>query len=452
MAFGKGQRQPDRKRNAPISQRRQGTKKTRKQGREHWQSEQERLGQPSREEQEDRDYDEDYDNDNDDDDDDNEDYDDESEDSDEEFDDGYDEEDGKALRKMQLGMEEKQSLGMDFVKEEEVRVAIKVAYVLEFDSPDESEWKPVVTLLRKRWGVSRRLIQKVFKGCRAGSANPEKRQKGGGRKPKLEKDNAGLIAGVAALNGSASPKMATEICNAVNPPELKVCRNTFMRTIEAYTDCESVAILRRKTGSKDPESDWAKARVVIANQMLAQVKLGKEIDDNLVSLSAAFEDVEKNNAPPPIFPDGVLFCDENHSVASLGGAGHESSFSRRQHRVAVDPDTGELKRVADGGVVPKRKFRVVPKYSTEARGCYGACCPVIDGVEKAQFIETFDYTEKKLISLKAYKILMQKEMAYRRKMKSQGWRNYNGANPYLERYGNDWEAHLKESPALRKYK
>jgi hypothetical protein len=94
----------------------------------------------------------------------------------------------------------------------------------------------------------------------------------------------------------------------------------------------------------------------------------------------------------------------------------------------------------------------MPKYSTEARGCYGACCPVIDGVEKAQFIETFDYTEKKLISLKAYKILMQKEMAYRRKMKSQGWRNYNGANPYLERYGDDWEAHLKESPALRKYK
>jgi hypothetical protein len=72
------------------------------------------------------------------------------------------------------------------------------------------------------------------------------------------------------------------------------------------------------------------------------------------------------------------------------------------------------------------------KYSTEARGCYGACCPVIDGIEKAQFIETFDYTKKKLISLKAYKILMQKEMAYHCKMKSQGWSNHNGANPYLE--------------------
>ena len=41
-----------------------------------------------------------------------------------------------------------------------------------------------------------------------------------------------------------------------------------------------------------------------------------------------------------------------------------------------------LPKKQTGGVVPKRKFRVVAKYSTEARGCYGACCPVIDGVEK----------------------------------------------------------------------
>ena len=93
------------------------------------------------------------------------------------------------------------------------------------------------------------------------------------------------------------------------------------------------------------------------------------------------------------------------------------------------------------------------KYSTEARGCYGACCPIIDGVEQAQFIESFDYTEKKLISAKAYKILMQKEMTYRCNVKSQGWKNYNSENPYLEQYGEEhWEAHLKDSPALQKYK
>ena len=40
--------------------------------------------------------------------------------------------------------------------------------------------------------------------------------KGAGWKFKLDPDNPGLIAGASALNGSTSPKMATEICNAVN--------------------------------------------------------------------------------------------------------------------------------------------------------------------------------------------------------------------------------------------
>jgi hypothetical protein len=58
---------------------------------------------------------------------------------------------------------------------------------------------------------------------------------GGGRKPKLAQDNAGLIAGAAALNGLASPKMATDICNAVNAQQnLKICTNTFMRTLKMY--------------------------------------------------------------------------------------------------------------------------------------------------------------------------------------------------------------------------
>ena len=75
--------------------------------------------------------------------------------------------------------------------------------------------------------------------------------KGAGRKCKLEADNPGLIAGAAALNGSTSPKMATEICNAVNqlkfPEEFeekyKICRNTFMATLSTYTDFESHTIL-----------------------------------------------------------------------------------------------------------------------------------------------------------------------------------------------------------------
>jgi hypothetical protein len=381
--------------------------------------------------------------------------DDSEEDEDEEdLDDEYNDEESP------LTMEEKKLMGIDFVSQEEIRIAVKVAYVREFHSPDECDWQTIVTTLNERLGVSRKLIHRVFRKCRDGVENPEKQKKGAGRKHRLDADNEGLIAGAAALNGSASPKMATEICNAVNKaafPELfetdyKVCRNTFMSMLKAHTDFDSVAILRRKTGSKDPTSKWAIARATIASQMLEQIELGKKIDNGDITQLEAFENVEKNDVPPPIFPDAVIHVDENHCISSIGGAGHEGSFSRRQHRVAVDPQTGKLLRKARGGVVPSRKYRVVAKYTEEARGCYGVCKPVIDGREQGQFIKSFNYTAKKLVSLKAYKKLMRKEMTYRRGMKSGAWKNFNGENPYEERYGDNWEEELKKAPSMKKYR
>jgi hypothetical protein len=91
----------------------------------------------------------------------------------------------------------------------------------------------------------------------------------------------------------------------------------------------------------------------------------------------------------------------------------------------------------------------VAKYSTEARGCYGVCNPVINGEAKGQFIKTFDYTQSTLLSLKKYNAKVKEELAYRRSMKGE-WKNFNGANPYLERYGDDWEAHMKDSPKIHR--
>jgi hypothetical protein len=119
--------------------------------------------------------------------------------------------------------------------------------------------------------------------------------------------------------------------------------------------------------------------LIIALQILDQVKLGKQVDHEEIRLAQASEEVEKNSMPPPIFPDAVIHCDENCCVSSIGSAGHDDSFGQVQHHVAVHPKTGKLLRKAQGGVVPSRRFRVVAKYMEEARGCYGVYCPVIDG-------------------------------------------------------------------------
>jgi hypothetical protein len=132
-------------------------------------------------------------------------------------------------------------------------------------------------------------------------------------------------------------------------------------------------------GSKDPTSKWAIARLTIALQMLDQLKLGKQVDNGQTSLAQAFEKVEKNSMPPPIFPNAVIHCDENHCISSIGSAGHDGSFGRVQHCVAVDPKTGKLLRKAQGCIVPSRRFRVMANYTKEAWSYYGVCCPVIDG-------------------------------------------------------------------------
>jgi hypothetical protein len=274
-----------------------------------------------------------------------------------------DNEDGDCFEEQEckMTMEERTAMGLLVVAQEETRVAIKVCYVMEYGEPNEDDWPSIIAELSTRFRVTPKVVRRVFADCRGGKKNAEKQKEGAGRKHKLSHNNAGLIAGAAALNGLASPYMATKICNAVNktnfPDEFeahyKICRNTLMSTLQAYTDFESKAILRRKTGKKDKESDWAVARKTIAEQILDQIETGKKIDNGEITLQEAFQNVETSDAPPPLFQDSILYLDENHTVATLGGAGHDGSFSRKQHMVSVDKDTGQLKRKSEGGVMPQ---------------------------------------------------------------------------------------------------
>jgi hypothetical protein len=131
--------------------------------------------------------------------------------------------------------------------------------------------------------------------------------------------------------------------------------------------------------------------------------------------------------------------DKNHTVASFGGVGHDGSFLTKQYFVYVDRITGALLCKSDGGVIPERQYRVIAKFTTEARGCYGVCCPVINSKEKPQFTKTWDYTGKTLISYKVWKQEEECEMAYQRATKYKRWKNYVGDNPYEERFGDNWK-------------
>jgi len=153
-----------------------------------------------------------------------------------------------------LTIEERKELGMAFASQEEVRTAVKVAYILEYDEPDESDWPVIATNLNARWGVGRKTIKEVFKRIRKGDQNAAKQKAGAGRPRKLKSNNDGLIAAAAALNNGTPPKLAVYICNSVNqrkyPAEyedkMKICRNTLMATLEALIDFQANVIPRRK--------------------------------------------------------------------------------------------------------------------------------------------------------------------------------------------------------------
>ena len=113
--------------------------------------------------------------------------------------------------------------------------------------------------------MSVQTMRRVFTKLRNGNHNAAKRQKGSGRKMKLSADNEGLVAAAAALNAGTPIPMAVEICNSRNAVELKVCRNTLLSSLKKYTDHDIRTIPRRKTGKKDKESEWAKARLVLSN-------------------------------------------------------------------------------------------------------------------------------------------------------------------------------------------
>jgi hypothetical protein len=100
--------------------------------------------------------------------------------------------------------------------------------------------------------------------------------------------------------------------------------------------------------------------------------------------------------------------------------------------------------------MPQRRYRIVAKYTKEARGCYGVCCPIVAGEEKPQFMKTWDYTERTLVSLKVWKQHANAEMTYRRGSKYKGWALFNGEYPYQERFGDNWESKSEFTENMRK--
>jgi hypothetical protein len=337
--------------------------------------------------------------------------------------------------------------------EEEVRTYIMCSYHFRFDAPDEGDWSEAVQTLVRETGCSDKTVKLVFKKCLNQDKKPAARKSGSGRPRKLSRDNKGLKAAAIALNIGLPPTMATEVCNQTNLEEygqrfhdekMKISRNALIDTLHSYTDVKVSAILRRKSGSKDKTSAWAKARLALCKQLVRALELGKLLDEGKIK----WEDCEIT----PLWRDGILWCDENHiKVVLPGGSGHSSSFAGRQYRISMDQN-GELKSLKDGGMMPERKQRLVAKFPEEARACYGVSVPSVNDNEsgealpKPTMMPPWDYTVTTLCSKSAYESKKKQKIASRKQAKKNPWAAFKDTtNPYRACFGDEsWEEELKK--------
>jgi hypothetical protein len=187
-------------------------------------------------------------------------------------------------------------------------------------------------------------------------------------------------------------------------------------------------VRKRKTGSKDQASDWAKARVQRCLMTQEMLQAGEDIDRGETTMKKIRE-----KDMLPLYLDGIVFADQSHMRAvPTGGTGQNGSMSEYQYMVAVNKENGSLDEF---GVVPEEREQVKPKYDSYAQGCYAVCAP--DNMP--QFLPTFDYTGKQLTSAKSGKRNIEEEMKRAREAVGGGWKNFNQINPYLQRYGTQEE-------------
>ena len=187
-------------------------------------------------------------------------------------------------RKIKLTMRQQEDEGKLAIHPSDYRAYYLICYQVRFDEPEKSEWPRLIKQIQSEVGGEATTIRNVFENARTGKF-VQGNKKGAGPPRKLAKDNVGLLTAAMAINVGVPVTLAASICNATNKRagmDTTICRQTLIDTLKTYTDVQLCAIQHRKTGSKDAESAWAKARVLFCSQMQLQYFLGKQIDAGIV--------------------------------------------------------------------------------------------------------------------------------------------------------------------------
>jgi len=168
-------------------------------------------------------------------------------------------------------------------------------------------------------------------------------------------------------------------------------------------------ILDSKQGAFDVTSAWAIARLFFVLQLLVRFGLMTGLAAWLFILAgeglSAAEMAPMATAVPAFFILGrigsleltqIAWWDETHKKPIIGGAGHDSRFSRTQYRFRRDEHGG----LDPEGEYAERKSQLKAKYLEENRFSLG-CAKVEHGGEEIGLrAKVFDYSGKWILTIK----------------------------------------------------
>ena len=314
------------------------------------------------------------------------------------------------------------------------------------------------------------------------------KRKGQGRKRKLDDAMNRCVA--KSLNKGFGMQLTASIINQklTNEGSQKVHISTVYRSARKVFGGSCHNRTLKKTGNKDVDSVWCRARLAFALQLSQQFRedvegpsmIGKRVvriflDDDDGTDKPFFGkiisyDVDKkyykvryddgdeeelawSELRHPLWPIiarlAVLWCDEKHKKIVIG------PNNRHEWLFHVDPnDPDRYLSPKDGGVQQQPRASTRAKYMKECRGLFAVMAKQLaDGTCVGRRMEPFNYTGMKVVGPVAFEKRVQAEIRRVSNLKTTGttrskyWKDVGEGlpgGPYEARYGDTWRQEVVE--------
>jgi hypothetical protein len=178
-------------------------------------------------------------------------------------------------------------------------------------------------------------------------------------------------------------------------------------------------IKKRKQGSNDPASPWAKARLEYVTQILVRFGglLTTEEIAGLAGPGGLIPDKFNVEKLTKVSINQIAFWDETHKKVRVGQVGANGM----KYQVRFRRDEGGKVNADNGSCIAEEGTQLKMKYAKEVRLCLGVAKIKLDnGTEEGKRLPLFDYSGKVILTIKDYEKKITEELHRVRNLQGNG--------------------------------